>query len=805
MFQNNPYQDDTEYDDNYCNQEYDNGYNDDDYDQGYGDMDLENDDNAQNNDNNEYDEYDDQNQNQYNDWRGNFGRSYQERFNNKSSTFSNIRPGDWKCGDEACREINFARREECRKCKKSRHFQKLKSENNERKSDKNDVALSKFDKMFKNWEATYEKWKDENKDNPDDEYTQSYSAQMEAMKSQLLDKRKKLINSKVMVEKWHSESGTVDVHNPFTSPKKLVEADKDDKSDAFSSLAAANECVMKLLEDNDYSEDSDEDKNEEKNNVKRSRWADPEPEIKNKKSRWGDANDDLAEQSQQESRWNEESEFPSKKSRWGSNDDADDLNINDMRRRPTNSNFQPRPGVFQPRMNSFQGRPFLNQNNPNMNKNQPFGRGGLLGGPPRGFNPRGFGSFRGRGGQFQRPPLQDNFENFWNPSEVKDYSQKQSSNFNNEPDFRPQTFDYSHGIKSGNIGNNGHHRGRGGPFSSPARDLGVKMSGRSVMVDSILSRDADVTRPPKIVVILRGVPGAGKSHVAKLIKDKEVEFGREQPRTMCLDDYFEVDGEYDYEAEMEESYRNCLLKSFKKNIDAGLFKFLIIDAVNNKSCHFKEFWSYAKQHGYEVYVCTVECDPVFAASRNTHKRTEEEVSKLAKTWEETPGHMNTLDIRSLLQDDAIEHVEMSEAADETVVKEPDDKSEEKSDLSQNDEEEDTEGQSFLRASKWEILDKEEKLARLDGTGDKMKSRMSQHDSIEDWLELNEDKKPMRQGQKRVRWADIEQRKAQARVAQFGFVVGQTNWASREDKEAAASSALTATKIIPNRFHSEFHQ
>ena len=88
--------------------------------------------------------------------------------------------------------------------------------------------------------------------------------------------------------------------------------------------------------------------------------------------------------------------------------------------------------------------------------------------------------------------------------------------------------------------------------------------------------------------------------MAKLIKDKEVEFGREQPRTMCLDDYFEVDGEYEYEAEMEESYRNCLLKSFKKNTDAGLFKFLIIDAVNNKSCHFKEFWSYAKQHGYEV-------------------------------------------------------------------------------------------------------------------------------------------------------------------------------------------------------------
>ena len=114
----------------------------------------------------------------------------------------------------------------------------------------------------------------------------------------------------------------------------------------------------------------------------------------------------------------------------------------------------------------------------------------------------------------------------------------------------------------------------------------------------------------------------------------------------------------------------------------------------------------------------------------------------------------------------------------------------------------------------------------------MRSKMSQHSSIEDWLELGSDvvdRKPTRLGQKRVsliffviicpkwscfkrfkcfffqvRWADIEQRQTQAKVAQFGFVVGQTNWASSEDIEAAASSALTTTKIIPNRFQSEFH-
>ena len=39
-------------------------------------------------------------------------------------------------------------------------------------------------------------------------------------------------------------------------------------------------------------------------------------------------------------------------------------------------------------------------------------------------------------------------------------------------------------------------------------------------------------------------------------------------------------------------------------------------------------------------------------------------------------------------------------------------------------------------------------ARLDGTGEKMKTKLSQHNTIEDWLEL-EEARPARQGQKRV--------------------------------------------------------
>jgi len=123
------------------------------------------------------------------------------------------------------------------------------------------------------------------------------------------------------------------------------------------------------------------------------------------------------------------------------------------------------------------------------------------------------------------------------------------------------------------------------------------------------------------------------------------------------------------------------------------------------------------------------------------------------------------------------------------------------------EDEEQEGDStFLKASKWEIMDKEEKLARLDGTTEKVKKQMASHDTIEDWLEIGESygNKPVEEGKKRVRWADIAERENQVRAKEIGFVVGKTNWKHLMDPNAAADEALTKTKVIPNRFQSEFH-
>lgn len=45
-------------------------------------------------------------------------------------------------------------------------------------------------------------------------------------------------------------------------------------------------------------------------------------------------------------------------------------------------------------------------------------------------------------------------------------------------------------------------------------------------------------RPKRLAVLLRGLPGSGKSHVAKLMRDKEVAAGGDAPRILSLDDYF---------------------------------------------------------------------------------------------------------------------------------------------------------------------------------------------------------------------------------------------------------------------------
>lgn len=117
----------------------------------------------------------------------------------------------------------------------------------------------------------------------------------------------------------------------------------------------------------------------------------------------------------------------------------------------------------------------------------------------------------------------------------------------------------------------------------------------------IIKHPHRANRPDCIVIILRGLPGSGKSYLAKMLRDLEVENGGNAPRIHSMDDYFmtEVEKieetevskssgsvrgkkqiakkviEYCYEPEMEEAYRSSMLKAFKKTLDEGVFSFII--------------------------------------------------------------------------------------------------------------------------------------------------------------------------------------------------------------------------------------
>ncbi|KAF2884051.1 hypothetical protein ILUMI_22116 [Ignelater luminosus] len=196
------------------------------------------------------------------------------------------------------------------------------------------------------------------------------------------------------------------------------------------------------------------------------------------------------------------------------------------------------------------------------------------------------------------------------------------------------------------------------------------------LIEDLLSPPGRYNRPPRLVIILRGPPGSGKSFLAKLIKDKEVENGGSAPRILCLDDYFmveqekevEEDGrivkvkemEYEYEECMEASYRQSLMKSFKKTITDGYFNFIIVDNINDKVKYFGEMWSFAKQNGFQVYICQLELDVQTCTKRNIHGRSEIEIERCVSAWEPTPSHHPILDATSLIQSGSIPEVEMEE-------------------------------------------------------------------------------------------------------------------------------------------------
>ncbi|XP_052864674.1 uncharacterized protein LOC128271262 isoform X2 [Anopheles cruzii] len=365
---------------------------------------------------------------------------------------------------------------------------------------------------------------------------------------------------------------------------------------------------------------------------------------------------------------------------------------------------------------------------------------------------------------------------------------------------------------------------------------------RMIDIEELLLPPGRFNRPPRICLLVRGLPGSGKSHLARLIKAKEQGFGGPSPRVLSLDDYFLVDkeveerdpvsgkltkvvrAEYEFDGEMEELYIQNLIKAFKRTISERLFNFVIVDCCNHRLEYYCEFHNYARSNGFKVYTCTMQTDVDACVEQNVHHRTAEEIQVYADNWAMAPDEHVQLNFNSLLEPDRSDTnavvTDMDIAGDDESLPDVDSGQNEleHANASQDDSNDDSAAgtaECDLFASKWDNDTSEQNLARLDGTSKPLK----RPPTLEDYLQLDSDDDDgngddgdgdgddaegrekvagvgdaVSKKKKRVRWADVEERKAQRKMRQVGFVVGVTDW-SRMMDPTKGSSALTQTKYI----------
>lgn len=139
----------------------------------------------------------------------------------------------------------------------------------------------------------------------------------------------------------------------------------------------------------------------------------------------------------------------------------------------------------------------------------------------------------------------------------------------------------------------------------------------------------------KTVFILRGVPGAGKSRLARKLRK-----GRKNCEVISADHYFTPfglgTGQYRFDpAKLGEAHSWCL-RSFLEYLQWER-RTVIVDNTNTTAVEIAPYAALALAYGYKVQVITIAANAREAARRNVHGVPVETVLRMTKRLkEETP-------------------------------------------------------------------------------------------------------------------------------------------------------------------------
>lgn len=298
-----------------------------------------------------------------------------------------------------------------------------------------------------------------------------------------------------------------------------------------------------------------------------------------------------------------------------------------------------------------------------------------------------------------------------------------------------------------------------------------------VDIRDILEDPSSQSRPQKIVIFIRGAHGSGKSYLARLIERKELDNENEDCVTvLSVDKYFEKVCYREISSMKYEKYTECTLDELKiadhmEELSQELEKLvsynensksmIIIDGDFCELNYYHRMWSIAvNEGGYVGYTIELNQDDDICLKYNDHRFSKVYVEKKNKQMQEiqTPINHTLLDPEYLYTEYKY-NIDVN--GDIFTIDNP----EEISDESDSDD-----ATTKLTASKWDTADFE-KYERMDGT----KNKTLHNGTMEEYLQMNEwTMRPSTSGKKRVRWADIEEKKAQDREREIGFIVGMLN-------------------------------
>ena len=139
----------------------------------------------------------------------------------------------------------------------------------------------------------------------------------------------------------------------------------------------------------------------------------------------------------------------------------------------------------------------------------------------------------------------------------------------------------------------------------------------------------------KTLIIMRGLPGSGKSTKARELQEKGV--------IHSTDTYFTnpSTGEYKFDFEKTKEYHQNNLEAAIESMEAGISP-VIIDNTNTQRWEFQKYLDAAEEFGYDVKIETL--DPtnysedfikeLAERQKKTHNVPEQVIIDMLKRWED---------------------------------------------------------------------------------------------------------------------------------------------------------------------------